>query len=95
MKHSTKVQLHRRNKYCWYCGVKLALDSRDPQYKLLRATIDHKVPVSLGGKNEPGNIVSSCMKCNSQKGQLTVEEYRILLQRERGYLIRFHGELKL
>lgn len=31
-------------------------------------TFDHVIPVSKGGRTEPGNIVPACGPCNSSKG---------------------------
>jgi 5-methylcytosine-specific restriction endonuclease McrA len=42
---------------CYYC--------RDPAAKL---TIEHFVPLSRGGANEPRNIVLACGPCNYRKG---------------------------
>lgn len=41
---------------CVYCGATSAL------------TIDHVVPVSCGGRNDPSNLVTACRPCNSSKG---------------------------
>lgn len=51
---------------CPYCGE---------EYPLNKATIDHVVPQSRGGKSEPCNMVWCCKFCNNQKGALTPEEY--------------------
>jgi len=45
------------NTICSYCGNKC--DS---------LTIDHMVPLSLGGDNTKSNITVSCLSCNSSKG---------------------------
>jgi len=34
------------------------------------ATLDHVIPRSRGGGNEPGNIVIACRKCNDHRGFL-------------------------
>lgn len=31
-------------------------------------TVDHRVPVSLGGSNDPENLQTMCGSCNSSKG---------------------------
>lgn len=49
---------------CYYCS--------DSRRKLTR---DHVVPVSRGGKDEPGNIVPSCQSCNSSKGSKLLLEW--------------------
>lgn len=30
-------------------------------------TLDHFIPVSRGGRTEPGNLVPACKSCNSKK----------------------------
>ncbi len=36
-------------------------------------TTDHIIPRSVGGTNDPGNLVPACKPCNSRKGTLPVE----------------------
>lgn len=50
--------LRRDNHACRYCGATA------PDVKL---TIDHVVPVALGGSNEPSNLAAACMDCNGGK----------------------------
>ena len=38
-------------------------------------TWDHIIPVSKGGKTEPGNIVPACVHCNSSKKNLDLVEW--------------------
>ena len=45
---------------CHYCG-KLPHPIRD-------FTVDHVVPISRGGNNDPRNLVACCVRCNSSKG---------------------------
>ena len=37
--------------------------------------LDHHVPLSRGGRREPGNIVMLCMRCNQQKWDYPPEEF--------------------
>jgi len=37
--------------------------------------IDHVVPVSLGGTNDPANLVGACERCNAEKGDRTPSEW--------------------
>jgi 5-methylcytosine-specific restriction endonuclease McrA len=66
-----KVPLSRENVYrrdgyaCVYCGC----DNR----KTL--TLDHVIPQSKGGKDAWDNLVTACKRCNSEKSNLTLEEY--------------------
>lgn len=50
--------LNRDNHTCRYCG------GRAPDVIL---TIDHVVPVALGGSDDPSNLVAACKDCNAGK----------------------------
>lgn len=39
------------------------------------ATLDHLQPVSEGGDNSYGNLVTSCLQCNSQRGAQTLMDF--------------------
>jgi hypothetical protein len=49
-------------------------------------TVDHVLPTSRGGKNERGNIVSACGKCNQDKNNMTLEEFRMVTALRRGII---------
>lgn len=44
----------------------------------LNLTIDHIKPVGLGGTKDPDNLQTLCARCNSDKGQQTID-YRVML----------------
>ncbi len=50
---------------CFYCGVVLGDDYH----------IDHFVPLSMGGNNNPSNLRLSCPKCNLIKGAKNPQEF--------------------
>lgn len=50
--------LRRDNHACRYCGQSA------PDVKL---TVDHVIPTTLGGGDDPGNLVTACADCNSGK----------------------------
>jgi HNH endonuclease len=52
----------RDNHACRYCGATA------PQAKL---TVDHVVPTSLGGTDEPSNLLTACSDCNFGKSAST------------------------
>jgi hypothetical protein len=54
-----------RMKPCYYCGVKKS------------GTIDHVMPISLGGRHSIGNIVPACKFCNSKKQSKLLIVWRI------------------
>jgi len=45
--------------------------------------LDHVVPQSRSGRNSYRNLVSSCMECNSQKGEKPADDFLRRLYRER------------
>lgn len=50
--------LRRDNHVCRYCGAKA------PDVTL---TVDHVIPVALGGSDKPDNLVAACRDCNYGK----------------------------
>ena len=50
--------LRRDNHSCRYCGATAPT---------ARLTIDHVVPVALGGTDDPANLVAACADCNNGK----------------------------
>lgn len=62
----SRNSIFRRDNYsCLYCGKSLT------PYQI---TLDHIVPKSKGGSNSYENCVSSCIDCNREKGQKSLEE---------------------
>lgn len=59
--------------HCWYCGVVLGPGTYN---------VEHQVPRSRGGTDDPANLVPSCRTCNAEKATKTVDEYRSTLERE-------------
>ncbi len=47
-----------------------------------RYHIEHKVPLSRGGTNDPHNLCLSCQRCNSRKWTRTDDEFRAWLERQ-------------
>lgn len=73
VKFSRVNVMARDNFVCQYCG------SRLPMNKL---NYDHVVPRVQGGKTVWDNIVTSCVKCNSDKGARTPEQAKMKLLRK-------------
>lgn len=59
---------------CVYCSAPLAKGCH----------IDHKTPLSRGGSDYPSNLQILCGPCNLKKNARTDEEYRAILEAERG-----------
>jgi len=58
---------------CFYCLRQLARRSR---------CLDHVVPQARSGRNSYRNLVSCCLDCNSQKGEMPVEDFLRQLYRQ-------------
>lgn len=53
---------------CAYCGVE--------GEKNTKWCVDHIVPLSRGGTNEPGNLTACCSPCNSSKSDRLLSEWK-------------------
>lgn len=61
-----RYEILRRDDYsCRYCG------GRAPDVQL---TVDHVIPVTLGGSDEPGNLVAACTACNAGKSSVNPDQ---------------------
>lgn len=68
-----RLNLTKQSRECYYCGVECDLGARQPDP--VAPTIEHRVPRSRGGGNCGGNVVLACYRCNSEKRDLTEDEY--------------------
>lgn len=65
----TRQNIFKRDGYlCQYCGT-----SKD-------LTIDHIIPRSKSGRSTWKNLVTACKRCNSKKGDFSLEESGMLLK---------------
>jgi CRISPR/Cas system Type II protein with McrA/HNH and RuvC-like nuclease domain len=68
---------------CSICGKKLQIENYNYDDFM---TIDHIIPVSLGGKTELKNLQGTCYKCNLNKGNsVDKEAYRQYLKAHQEY----------
>ena len=56
---------------CYYCATPITHYSKREN----SLELDHKMPLSRGGADEPENIVATCRTCNRSKGAKTAEEF--------------------
>ncbi|MSR22982.1 MAG: HNH endonuclease [Gemmatimonadetes bacterium] len=74
----TNTFLFARDDYsCQYCG-RHRKDLKGRQF----LTRDHVIPISFGGGNGWGNVVTACSPCNNRKGNLTPDQAGMPLRRE-------------
>jgi 5-methylcytosine-specific restriction endonuclease McrA len=59
------------NRPCPYCGIEIT------PYNL---SLDHQNPTSRGGEHALHNLAVSCERCNQIKGNMTAEEFHLLMQ---------------
>lgn len=59
---------------CWICGSDLS--KVEPFFR----TLDHLIPISAGGTNDPSNLACACRSCNSQRKTETTPEQKIKIQ---------------
>lgn len=58
--------LRRDGHQCRYCGA--GADEA-------KLTVDHVIPVALGGTNDPSNLVAACKDCNAGKTSTSPDEH--------------------
>jgi 5-methylcytosine-specific restriction endonuclease McrA len=73
-RHIREIKFSRRNIFerdqhtCQYCNQR---------FERAQLTLDHVTPRSRGGKTTWDNVVVSCMRCNTRKGDRTPQEARM------------------
>ncbi len=74
---------------CFYCDRILSRRKK---------TKDHVIPKSRNGSSARHNIVDACRDCNQSKGNLTIDEFRVVVAFRFGVVkrpkFRFPGELR-
>lgn len=76
--------LRRDGHTCRYCG------GSAPDVHL---TVDHVIPVSLGGRDEAGNLVTACRDCNAGKSSMSPDQAQVDEVSERA--LRWRDALEL
>ena len=60
----TRFEVLRRDEFrCMYCGLRAPETGEG-------LTVDHVVPVALGGSDAPSNLVAACRDCNAGKSSI-------------------------
>lgn len=76
-----RALVEKDGQICFYCRKPLTLFGE-------KDALDHKTPLAKGGTNDLSNFALACFKCNQEKHNKTVDEYRRWLI-DRGYKPRF------
>ena len=81
---------------CFYCGAPMKKRGSRNVAGLDR-TEDHVTPKSHGGhRSQPGNIVHCHRRCNEDKANRTLEQYRVIVAQRKGIApetFKFPGEI--
>lgn len=64
-----------QNGQCFYCHVRMEKKGEGPR----SATLEHRIPLSRGGRHSRVNTVAACGACNTLKGDKTDEEFAFVL----------------
>lgn len=69
IRRSTRLAIYHRDGFrCAYC-------LRTAEEKGVGLTLDHLVACEAGGTNEPANLVTCCLSCNSAKQDKTMRSW--------------------
>jgi len=66
----------RDNFHCYICGVKVIPGARNSNWK--QATLDHVVPLQLGGHHADYNLRCCCRRCNCKKRSRPLTEHLLI-----------------
>ncbi len=74
-------KIYKRDKFkCYICGVKVLPGASNSNYR--QATLDHVVPLQLGGHHAEYNLRCCCKRCNSKKGGRRLSEFLLIFSLE-------------
>ena len=69
---------------CTYCGIRTRPLRRGLHRAPDRATLDHVLPRSQGGRLTRDNLVLACAACNNERGIMDAEAFRAIKAGGRG-----------
>jgi hypothetical protein len=71
---------------CMYCGAKMGNS---------QMTVDHFIPLELGGKNDTGNYLSCCRRENKEKGAMSPSDWCALKGLDYDFFVEYLRTRKL
>jgi 5-methylcytosine-specific restriction endonuclease McrA len=69
-----RLVFERDDYRCGYC--RLTVCDNLPEGHPRRATVDHVIPCSKGGRSGLDNLLTACQRCNGEKGDMSAEVFR-------------------
>lgn len=80
LRNRVRRQRFKRSKRCRYCSLRI------PRQRFM--TLDHVVPLSRSDTHAEDNLIACCRRCNREKGNRTLAEWRYHLKRQYDGVIR-------
>lgn len=70
-----------QNGMCYFCNRRMYRKHKNnwEHHKMRRVTAEHVIPVADGGPNTYENIVAACHECNSRRGRMPAEQFKMLV----------------
>ncbi len=80
-----RFQIFNRDKFkCVYCGA-----SKEDR----PLTIDHYLPISLGGESKAGNLRTACFECNIGKGTTVLDPSAMSKERDDDKIVSIFNQV--
>jgi 5-methylcytosine-specific restriction endonuclease McrA len=89
MRKAATLQLvfERDGKRCQHCGIPVRrLHRKCAPFPADMATVDHVIPKSQDGTDDPSNLILSCKRCNDARRDIPLEAFRRRLANNGGRL---------
>ena len=83
-KENIRKELYQKSNKCTYCGKVLQIINNKSEDDYL--TLDHIIPVALGGLSDIDNLQSTCKSCNGKKACYVAKDDYITYISNRGLL---------
>lgn len=84
--HKRWIIYHNNNYKCAYCG--------DTIISGKVFTLDHIIPIELGGTNKANNLVVACRNCNSSKEKRNLKDFLKYLEKQGVDISKIKYEIK-
>lgn len=69
-----RARILKDQSHCYICGS--AVDTSVPGTDPHGPSVDHLIPVSQGGTDDPENLILTHLACNMQRGTKDIDEVR-------------------